>query len=76
MKIPENLVDKDDCLRIYKLWRDAADKLSLETGIFIQVKQQYDRQYPVFNRIYFVVDGHEFENLTDLKKAVSNKAFL
>ncbi len=70
--------------KIEELWHDAARQISLETGIFIEVKYEYDGPGPQpfgpvnveIRRIFFKVKEHEFESLTDLKKAVANRAFL
>jgi hypothetical protein len=75
MKIPDHVISKDEAHRIEILWQNAADQMSLESGIFIRIGMEYE-YYPIFNRIFFKVEGHEFENLTDLKKALSLKAFL
>jgi len=84
MKIP---TDKDVNADWESAWYIAAANVTMETGVFVEVRKDYGKYpgtsgYPAsanfskLARIYFVVDGHEFETLTDLRKAIANKAFL
>lgn len=86
MKIPKEA--SPDNNTTLEFWRAAAQKLSLETGIYIQVIGDYDQRTYTYDlsgntsinfwltRIYFKVEEHEFENLHDLRKGLKNKAFL
>ena len=82
MKITENhLYYKTERFEtIIKLWEDAALNLSLETGVYIVVKFSIFRELEYsddkVSRIYFQINNHEFESLTELKQALSLKAFL
>ena len=60
----------------FKVWEDAARQMSLETGIYIAVDFDYFPGEMYVKRVYFEVDGHQFESLNDLKKAITNKLFL
>lgn len=61
--------------RIYTTWLNEAERISLETGIYIQVVVQLS-DTNALESIYFRVDGHDFEGSADLQKAIANKAFL
>jgi hypothetical protein len=61
-------------------WERAAARIAIETGVFVEVGQDigtsdFDK-YDRLARIYFILDGHQFETLPELKKAIANKAFL
>ena len=75
MKVPENSITQEEALMIKKLWENAAAQASLDSGIFVTVGLKYNH-FPIFERIFFKVNEHEFENLTALNKALKNKAFL
>ncbi len=70
--------------KLEELWHDTARQISLETGIYVEVGYEYEGSGPSpfgpisldMKRIFFKVKEHEFESLTDLKKAIANKAFL
>lgn len=59
-------------------WEQAAIDIGLESGIYVSVQQEYYDGHLdlLIKRIYFKLMEYEFENLRDLKKAVTNKAFL
>jgi hypothetical protein len=84
MKFPENkYIASQKHEEIEGVWDNAALQIGLETGVFVEVGVEYSPpnpldpfSYSVPVRIYFRLSGHEFESLTDLKKALSNKAFL
>jgi hypothetical protein len=82
MKIPDNEIAS---IEWRNAWEVAAAQISMETGIFVSIKSEYGTQslsgftstnYSKLARICFVLDGHEFETLKDLRKAIANKAFL
>jgi hypothetical protein len=78
MKLPEDIYypNDDSYVRLLKLWRDNAEQLSVETGIFIEVHITYPTGKNYINRIFFKVDDHEFEGLNEVKRAIEMKAFL
>jgi hypothetical protein len=60
-------------------WKTAAEELSLETGVYVEVDVKHKNtnlgnQY--MSEIIFKVSSHEFAGLADVKKAIANKAFL
>jgi hypothetical protein len=56
-------------------WQNAAISIGLETGIYVSVNYEYDT-YPYIRRIFFMINDHKFENLTELKRAIDLKVFL
>jgi hypothetical protein len=77
VKIPNSRVLNTE--NIHKLWREAASKMSLEYGVYVDFKWEYsgDLTDPkTEERIYFEVASHQFESLRDLRKALRNKIFL
>jgi hypothetical protein len=60
---------------MWEAWFRSAAQIALDHGIFVEVV--YDTGgFGDTTRIYFKVDDHEFENLTELKRAIAMKAFL
>ena len=60
-------------------WEKAAGELSLESGIYIEVDVKHGSTNlgnAHMIEIVFKVADHEFAGLTDVKKAIANKAFL
>lgn len=82
MKIPEHLVslyDSPSYRHIEEMWKKAAEQLSLESGIFIEVDIRHGSNNAGrshMTEIVFMVAGHEFAGLADVKRAIANKAFL
>jgi hypothetical protein len=79
MKLPveQYYYNSDTYKKLVKLWKNNAQQLSVETGVFIEVHLEYAPPNNVYlMRIYFKVDDHEFEGLNDVKKAIEMKAFL
>ncbi len=80
MKIPSPLerfrgISNSHADTILAAWRNEAINLSMEHGIFIEVKFELGNDLvPI--RIWFELMGHQFESLIDLRKALANKAFL
>lgn len=80
MKIPNGeYVNSDWIAGVYYL----AAKISMESSVFVNIGIEWAEPLsrnvsngPQMTRIYFIVDGHEFETVSDLKKAITNKAFL
>lgn len=64
-------IEADD---IQKIWTQAAMKLGLRTGVYAGVYVIGEEGY--LSRIYFKLGEHEFDSLSDLRKAINNKAFL
>ena len=60
---------------LYQRWCSTAIDMAVEYGIQIETKMQYDENFD-FQSIYFEVDGHRFECLKDLRKALELKIFL
>jgi hypothetical protein len=65
----------DHAKQLISAWREVAIQLGLKTGIYIDTKIDVTPGHYI-KRIYFVVDDHEFENATDLRRAIHNKAFI
>lgn len=81
MKIPEGFFKTHDRWKdTFTLWYEAADKLSMQYGMAIRVEADYNNQgsekFQKVSRLTFKVEGHIFDSITDLKKAIRNKAFL
>ena len=87
MRIPENAFAYEDFNKVYERWVQVAHQISMEYGVMVQVKVEYNNPPDLSlpdpwgdnlkpTRIYFKVDMHEFEGLKDLKKALDNKAFM
>lgn len=85
MRIPANTYMTGHAIsKLEDLWYSTARQISMETGIYVDVGFEYESAGqqsfgPVsldIRRIFFKVKEHEFESLTDLKKAIANKAFL
>jgi hypothetical protein len=76
MKIPRAMrFDREFGQKLKSVWTNAADQISLEYGIFVEVCYSLaDNLVP--DHIWFVVMDHKFESLMDLRKALNNKAFL
>jgi len=76
MKIPKVMnFDRAFGQKLKSIWTDAADQMSLEYGIFVELRYKVaDNLVP--EHIWFEVMGHQFESLADLRKALNNKAFL
>jgi hypothetical protein len=60
---------------LYQKWCATAIEMTVEYGIQIETQMQYDDNSE-FQSLYFEVDGHRFECLKDLRRALENKAFL
>lgn len=89
MKIPEDKYFGDDADRA---WDQAAAQIGVEYGIMVEVGRDRKNTTETFpmpygqpsltlnstktTRIFFKLNGHEFETLTDLKRALQLKAFL
>lgn len=89
MKIPE---DKFFSERAQHAWEDAAAQIGVELGIMVEVGtdtivERITYPHPQggsplqldctrTTRVFFKLNGHEFETLTDLKRALQLKAFL
>ena len=50
--------------------------LTLEYGIAVFFDEKLDLINGDFVDIYFIIDGHRFDNLLEVKRALNNKAFL
>lgn len=75
MKLPSDCYV--DSAAVQNYWWEAAQQISMDTGIYIGVGCDYhDASGMGITRVYFEVNGHQFESLNDLKKAIANKAFL
>ena len=74
---------------VEQLWQQTAAEIGLETGLYIEVKTEYLSQqsvsvngstpiynFPIISRIYFDFNGHQFDSLPELKRALSLMAFL
>jgi len=58
-------------------WWHAAAQIGMETGVFVEVDLKWDNVGTgQTSRLVFTLNGHEFETLPDLKKAIGLKAFL
>jgi hypothetical protein len=73
MKIPAHIYMHESSPTVER-WQFAADNLSMETGIFVEVK--YESSVGCMTRIYFVIGDHQFDSLNEVKRALENKAFL
>lgn len=92
MKIPSKHFDPSDqegFNKFYEVWGVAATQISMEYGIFVEVKTEAEfdgkkriqGRYEVFHpeqviRIFFKTMDQEFESLNHLRRALNNKAFL
>jgi hypothetical protein len=58
-------------------WQAVAAQIGMETGIFVEVDSKWDYVgKEETQRLVFILDGHEFETLGDLKKAIEMIAFI
>jgi hypothetical protein len=89
MKIPEDKYFSDEADRT---WERAAAQIGVEYGIMVEVGRDIEHTTSTYHsgpngqsfnlndsritRIFFKLNGHEFETLTDLKRALQLKAFL
>jgi len=90
MKVPKGYFDVAVLWeRTYDAWGEAAVNMSLEHGVLVELKIEIENdnkkiisnRYSFFRsdevvRLFFVVMGKEFEGLSDLRKALKNKAFM
>jgi len=76
MKIPDNSLDDLEAKRIVELWKETARQISMEHGVYVEAKFECTTVWPIPSRIYFKLGTYEFESLSDLKRALNNKAFL
>lgn len=78
MKIPSH-VHIYDSNPVVTGWKNAAERASIEGGIFVEVVVKYRGVgFPSshVDEILFKIMDHEFGSLRELKKAIGNKAFL
>ena len=77
MKIPEG---QQMSSNMWDAWYNMAARLSLKHNVFIAVswdKETIDKLGNCYRScVYFVVEGHRFDSLVDLLKALKLKAFL
>lgn len=60
-----------------KLWEETARKISLEYGIYCEVKfSYYNNNFEKASRIYFLVMEKECDSLKELIRLLDNKAFI
>jgi hypothetical protein len=59
---------------LYQRWCAAALDMTVEYGIQVEAKCQFGGNE--YQSLYFEVDGHRFECLKDLRRALENKVFL
>lgn len=73
MKIPKDtfLIDT-----VKLLWHETASRLSMEYGIFIDVKYKHGSSIFIIEEIVFEIEGKEFGSLKQLEKALENSALL
>jgi energy-converting hydrogenase Eha subunit H len=74
MKIPANRPGYIEIATVRVFAQKVALKLSFKYGIFVDIDHQ-----PLANGDYliqFAVGEHRFDSVTELKKALENKAFL
>jgi hypothetical protein len=61
-------------------WERAAIQIAMETGVLVEVGVEYETRpgymWNYLVRIFFTLNGHEFETLQELRRAIENKAFL
>jgi len=93
MKLPSNFfhaLDNKGWEHLLKIWQDTAARISMEHGIFIEVKVEVidgngNTRIAHRNeiiaphtvaRIFFQAFDREFEGLRELKRTLRNKAFL
>jgi hypothetical protein len=78
MNIP-NVSTVDMNIQHFNIWNNVAARLSLKYNIYIGVKRGYSLDTygnRVYYSIYFEVDGHKIDSLTELKRVLKLKAFL
>jgi alpha-L-fucosidase len=77
MILPDSQYDhnQEPFKEIYRVWRNAANQIGLDFGIYVSVAWSSTEGYYV-NRIYFKWDKREFESLSELKRVLAMKAFL
>lgn len=75
MKIPRKYPISSEAIL---LWRQTAARIGLRENVYVWVGlERWDvSDTGPISRIYFQIDEHQFETLTDLKKAIRLKAFL
>lgn len=92
MKIPKGYfddADREQWNRTLNRWWEAADQLSMEYGMLVQVKvdvltagkNRTAGRYEVISpgcvtRLFFTMADKEFESLDELRRTIKNKAFL
>jgi hypothetical protein len=75
MKIPEHINLPYDGTTT-QAWYEAAIAESMRTGIYIETIRTKHNNSEYVSELQFKVMDHLFDNLTDLRKALDNKAFL
>jgi hypothetical protein len=80
MKIPSNINIYDmyvvpSASQISQTWIDAAIQIGLQHGVYVSVVE-LDNTNGKVSEVVFKVGDHTFGSLTELKRAIRNKAFL
>jgi hypothetical protein len=70
-------IDRFTSDRIEYMWQKAADLVSIEYGILVELgfEKAYDSGRHVIRRIFFRVQDKEFEGLQVLKRYLGNIVF-
>jgi hypothetical protein len=60
----------------WEVWYNTAAQLGLKHNVFIDVDYETDADKCYVLRVYFKCEGHEFNSLDELERALALKAFL
>jgi hypothetical protein len=74
MKIPETAGIWDNDL--LAKWQDAAYRIGMYTGIFVEAKYECNVTGSNMTRIFFEMCKQQFETLPELKRAIKIRSFL
>jgi SRSO17 transposase len=75
MKLP-GTVGSAGLERIVEAWERAALDMSIKYGIFVESKKVMHSTHYYVTELLFEVEGHSFECLEELERALKQKAFL
>lgn len=86
MKIPKGVLSEKRYDDMLKYVYATTDQILVNSGIFVEVYGEYhhgkynpkedESAFDKISRLFFEVEGHTFETLDEVRKAISNKAFL
>lgn len=73
MKLP--YIDRDVFMKLQHAFNEAAITVTVEIGLLVTVGTEWsEKGQPI--RLFFKVDGREYECLNDVRKLYNLKAFL